>query len=151
MIYLLTIILMFMSCTASLQAQMMIEPMDGYQFKAAWKGDTVIVKLSGIESITSVTRQGTTDDGSRGFLGKILPPRYDMCFEFDTVMKDDQGRLLAYVFLLNGTFLNEMIVGAGMATVDEETPNKQYLHLLKAAQENARKRKLGKWSRLPEK
>ncbi len=64
--------------------------------------------------------------------------------EFDRTKKDKYDRLLAYVFLPNGTMLNEKLLEKGLATVFRRynfRHKKDFLRLEK----KAKKKKLGIW------
>jgi len=67
--------------------------------------------------------------------------------EYDIEKKDQYGRLLAYVFLLDGTFLNGELVKYGYAYVLSKPPNLKYNRLLLELQQNAIKKKRGLWAR----
>lgn len=65
--------------------------------------------------------------------------------EFDVEKYDKYNRLLAYVFLKDGTFLNAKIIEAGYASLMTIPPNVRYAaHFLKLYQE-ARQEKRGLW------
>lgn len=71
---------------------------------------------------------------------------------FDKERYDDYRRILAFVYLEDGTFLNEELVLAGLATAETQYPfrsdiKKQFT----AAQEHAVSLKLGIWSTHSEK
>jgi len=70
--------------------------------------------------------------------------------EFDKRQRDSKGRLLAYVYKLDGTFVNEEIIRQGLARVLVRPPNTKYKELLLEAEDDARKRKIGIWSVGPE-
>ena len=53
--------------------------------------------------------------------------------EFDQQKRDHYGRLLAYVFLKNGLFLNEWILSEGGAHVAVIPPNTRYQERLSLA------------------
>lgn len=60
---------------------------------------------------------------------------------------DDYGRLLAYVYLSDGTMLNKHLVEVGYARVGYiSPPNTQYLDELLEAQEKAKSEKVRIWS-----
>ncbi len=66
--------------------------------------------------------------------------------ELDVQEKDPYQRLLAYVFLTDGTFLNGSLVAGGYAVVDTYPPNVKYVDLLTDLQQQAREEQLGIWS-----
>src|SRR5690606_32520023 len=65
--------------------------------------------------------------------------------EFDVGKKDRYQRLLAYVYLEDGTFLNAHLVARGYAIVDTHPPNIKYVELFTALQRQAREQQLGLW------
>ena len=67
----------------------------------------------------------------------------DVSLEFDAEKKDKYGRLLAYVYLPDGTMFDETLLKEGYAQV--ATPNTRYLDRFKAVQEEARKVQRGIW------
>lgn len=65
--------------------------------------------------------------------------------EFDTEQRDEDGNLLVYAFLENGSFLNEELLRNGWAKLKEETVNTRYEELLYEAQEDAKTQRSGIW------
>jgi endonuclease YncB( thermonuclease family) len=65
--------------------------------------------------------------------------------EFDRERHDRFGRLLAYVFLPDGSFLNERLLENGLAFFLYRNPNVKYDKLLLKAQQRAMKGQKGLW------
>jgi len=65
--------------------------------------------------------------------------------EFDVEKRDKYGRLLAYVFLKDGTFVNAEIVKQGYASLMTYPPNVKYVDLFKQLYKEARESKKGLW------
>ncbi len=65
--------------------------------------------------------------------------------EFDVDSLDRYGRLLAYVYLENGLFVNAELVRKGYAQVATFPPNVKYADYFLKLQRKARNRKLGLW------
>lgn len=65
----------------------------------------------------------------------------------DTSARDRYGRLLAYVYLENGTFLNEELVRKGYAFSSSYPPDIAQQRLLDQAQESARSQNVGLWAK----
>lgn len=65
----------------------------------------------------------------------------------DTSARDRYGRLLAYVYLENGTLLNEDLVRKGYAFSSAYPPDIAQQRLLDQAQESARSQNLGLWAK----
>jgi micrococcal nuclease len=70
--------------------------------------------------------------------------------EFDIERRDRYGRLLAYVFLSDGTFVNVEMVANGVAYFLEGTVKKRYGKLLLKAQREAMSTRQGLWRDLIE-
>jgi micrococcal nuclease len=64
---------------------------------------------------------------------------------FDVEPRDKYGRLLAYVYLADGTFVNETIIREGYAHVLTIPPNVQQADLFLQAEREARKKRKGLW------
>lgn len=65
--------------------------------------------------------------------------------EFDVTKKDKYGRLLAYVYLQDGTFVNAEIIKQGYASLMTIPPNVKYEALFKELYSQAREAKRGLW------
>ncbi|OFY43234.1 MAG: hypothetical protein A2X18_09315 [Bacteroidetes bacterium GWF2_40_14] len=81
---------------------------------------------------------------SKAFLTKFLTEK-KVRLEFDVQKNDRYGRTLAYVYLEDGTFLNEYLVKEGYAQVSTFPPNVKYKDTFIAAQRYAREKKTGLW------
>lgn len=67
---------------------------------------------------------------------------------YDQEKRDKYGRLLAYVFLENGIFVNEEILKEGHGKFILIPPNDKYKERLKNAEKTARISKKGIWKKL---
>lgn len=65
--------------------------------------------------------------------------------ELDRKRHDQYGRLLAYVFLEDGTFVNKELVRGGYAYYVFRRPNAKYDRLLLSVQQEAMARRVGLW------
>ena len=65
--------------------------------------------------------------------------------EFDVEKQDRYGRLLAYVFLKDGTFVNNEIVKQGYASLMTFPPNVKYADSFRNSLQEARENKRGLW------
>jgi len=65
--------------------------------------------------------------------------------EFDKEKYDRYGRLLAYIFLLDGTFINKKMIKKGYAYVLHRRPNVKYDGVLFKAQRDAMSAEQGMW------
>lgn len=69
-----------------------------------------------------------------------------VALELDAEREDDYGRLLAYLYLPDGSMFNEALVREGYAQVASFPPNTRYLERFEAAQEKAREAERGIWA-----
>lgn len=67
--------------------------------------------------------------------------------EFDMERFDKYGRLLAYVFLEDGTFVNAQLLQQGYAQLLTIPPNVKYVELFVGLQREAREAERGLWGR----
>jgi micrococcal nuclease len=65
--------------------------------------------------------------------------------EFDVEKYDKYKRLLAYVYLKNGTFVNAEVVKQGYASLMTYPPNVKYADLLLKLYQEARENRRGLW------
>lgn len=65
--------------------------------------------------------------------------------EFDVERYDVYGRLLAYVYLKDGTFVNAKIIEEGYASLLTIPPNVRYVELFKELYRQARSERRGLW------
>lgn len=70
----------------------------------------------------------------------------EAALEFDRLRTDPRGGLLAYVYLPDGTMLNEVLLREGYAQLALSPPNLRYAGLLQAAQDEARSEGRGLWT-----
>ncbi len=67
--------------------------------------------------------------------------------EFDLERRDKYGRLLAYVYLPDGTFVNAELVRQGYAQLLTFPPNVKHVDLFRKLQTEAREANRGLWGR----
>jgi micrococcal nuclease len=79
---------------------------------------------------------------------QLLPKGKPVQLEYDTDQRDHYGRLLAYVWLSDGTMANEEILRSGYGYLLTVPPNVRYRERLAAAFSDARKQKRGLWTDL---
>jgi micrococcal nuclease len=65
--------------------------------------------------------------------------------EFDLEKYDKYGRLLCYIYLEDGTFVNAKIIQEGYASLLTIPPNVKYVDLFQALYQEARDNKRGLW------
>lgn len=67
--------------------------------------------------------------------------------EFDVDTTDRYGRLLAYVYLQDGTFLNAHLIEKGYGQIATYPPNVKYVEMFQKLQRKARRKNLGLWGK----
>lgn len=90
---------------------------------------------------------GSFGNIARRALATMLPVGTPVRLEFDEKNRDGNGRLLSYVFLPDGRFANEILVRLGYAFFKPDPANDRYSARLRQAENQARSRGLGVWSR----
>lgn len=90
----------------------------------------------------AVTR-GIAKDAASFVSGKVY--NRNVRLEFDAERYDKYGRLLAYVYLEDGTFLNELLLKRGYADLLTIPPNTRYRELFMEAHEQAVLNEMGLW------
>ncbi len=110
-------------------------------------GDRVTVRYVGVDTpeihhpMIGVERAGKeASEANRKLVdGKTVR------LEFDVQEQDRYGRLLAYVYLEEGTFVNAWLVENGYAVVMTIPPNVKHQELFLKLQREAREAKRGLW------
>ena len=92
-----------------------------------------------VESIVELGKKSTAFVKSRISVGT------EVRLELDVQLKDRYGRTLAYVYLPDGSMLNELIVRQGYAQVMTIQPNVRYQEMLVEAEKDARENERGLW------
>ena len=97
---------------------------------------------------TKHPRKGVEFYGKEAFsFNKQLVAGKKVQLEFDVQQRDKYGRLLAYVYLPDGTFVNALLVRKGYAQVATYPPNVRYQDLFISLQSEAKKAKRGLWQK----
>jgi micrococcal nuclease len=99
---------------------------------------------------TGRSRAAIQADGARAaaFARSLLGGR-DVRLEVDVEPRDRYGRLLAWVWLPDGTLANAAIVRAGFATLLTIPPNVRHTETLRDAERDARSAGRGLWADAP--
>lgn len=79
-------------------------------------------------------------------LKSLVPEGSKVYLEFDVEPRDRYGRYLAYIFLPDGSMLNELIVRNGYASPMTYPPNVKYAELFREAYQFARNNQTGLWA-----
>lgn len=82
---------------------------------------------------------------ARAELLSIMPVGTKVIAETDVRVKDQYGRLLAYLFLPGGQMVNERMAESGYATTLVYAPNVKYAARIRAAATRARRENRGFW------
>ena len=125
-----------------------IKVVDGDTLRINYNGQDTTVRLIGIDTPESVNPDETKNtpegkiasDYTKSIVGS------EVYLEFDIEANDKYGRLLAYVYLPDGTFLNEKIIRDGYAYTMNIAPNVKYQNLFLDAFNEARENERGLWS-----
>ena len=89
---------------------------------------------------------GAQPYGEAAYLFSLIKLREnEAALQFDRLRTDPRGGLLAYVYLPDGTMLNEVLLREGYAQIALHPPNLRHAGLLRAAQEEARRKERGLW------
>ncbi len=124
-----------------------------YTVERVVDGDTFIidtgerVRMIGIDTPESVKPNSPVELYSKkasDSAKKILEGKR-VRLEFDVQKKDKYGRLLAYVYLEDGTFVNALLVKEGYAKVMTIPPNVKYAEEFLKYQQQAREEGKGLW------
>lgn len=131
-----------------------------YSIKKFIDGDTfwindgskkgVKIRLIGVDTPENQARFGNPEeyfgDEASAFTKSILLNK-KVRLEYDIDRTDSFGRTLAYVYLEDGTFLNEELIKQGFATIMTVQPNSKYAKHFYKLQIQARVNNLGLWER----
>lgn len=120
---------------------------DGDTLVVIYDGQQEKIRLIGVDTPEIVHPNRPVEyfgKEASGFTKKLLPPRTQVRLEFDWQMRDKYHRLLAYVYLKDGTFLNAEIIKQGYGHAYTKYPFK-YLEEFREHEKQARERGLGLW------
>ena len=114
-------------------------------------GDTI--RLSGLGRVRLIGVDTPEVHGSAecfgaeasAFVERLLPPGTRVRYRLGTAERDRYGRLLAYVWLRDGRFLNRMLVARGYAQPLTIPPNVEYADRFRADARTARGARRGLW------
>lgn len=129
------------------EAYRVLYVIDGDTIAIDYEGQETRVRLIGIDTPESVN----PDESKNIPEGKIASDYTKSIItdyvhlEFDQQKYDNYGRLLAYVYLSDGTMLNEKIVADGYAYTMNIAPNIKHQNLFLKAFDYARTNNLGLW------
>ncbi|MEO7176090.1 MAG: thermonuclease family protein [Saprospiraceae bacterium] len=146
------------SCNSNSDTQRQEKSDSGFAVKKISDGDTFWIyngtgegekiRLIGVDAPESRNvfkkKQGYYGKEAKVYLTNLLKGKH-VKLEFDVDRLDQYGRTLAYVYLIDGTFVNEALVKNGYAMVMTVPPNVKYADLFLKLQIEARENNRGLW------
>ena len=136
-------------------------PAKNQWFRVRWvsDGDTIVLADGRHVRYIGINAPEIAHDNSKAEAFGYTAKKYNrqlvglkkVRLEFDKEMHDRYGRLLAYVFLSDGTFVNKKMIEQGYAYVLPRMPNVKYEGILLQAQRDAMSKKKGLWQHWEEK
>jgi len=107
------------------------------------------VRLLGIDTPETVHPTKPTEcfgPEASARLAELAPAGSELRIERDVELRDRYGRLLAYLWAPDGTFINESLVAGGYARTLPIDPNRAHRRTLADAESAARSSGAGLWS-----
>jgi micrococcal nuclease len=117
---------------------------DGDTFET---GDGEKVRMIGVDTPESVKPNHPVEPYGKeasAYTKQLLTGK-KVLLRFDVEPRDKYGRLLAYVYLPDGTFVNEKLVREGYARILTIPPNVRHAELFLQAEREARAQNRGLW------
>ncbi|WP_324824344.1 thermonuclease family protein [Sinanaerobacter sp. ZZT-01] len=115
-----------------------IRVVDGDTFVATIDDKEEKVRLIGVDTPESVhpdkSKNTKAGELASEYVKDLLEDQ-TVQLEFDVQERDKYGRVLAYVYLEDGTFLNEKLILDGYAQIATYPPNVKYVDVFKQAAE----------------
>lgn len=117
-------------------------------------GDTLVVTVAGRDARVRLIGVDTPEIGQRGecfgqqaavFVTGLLPLGTPVRLEQDVSERDGFGRLLRYVWMPDGTMLNQHVVRQGYAVAKAYPPDTRYQQRFVEAEQEARLARRGLW------
>ena len=117
---------------------------ESYEVVAVPDDASITVLYEGKEETVHLIGVEKADEKPGHNLEKLLTDNY-VKLEFDEQERDENGDLLAYVYLEDGRLLNQELLQNGFATFQEDAVNRRHEDLLLKAQDMAKELKHGVW------
>jgi endonuclease YncB( thermonuclease family) len=120
---------------------------DGETLQVLIDGVPVEVHLAGIDAPDLAKDNQPPQPVSQeaaDYLRDLLTNR-TVYLEYEPAQQDPQGRMFAYVYQVDGTFINADVIQHGYARVLTDIPSKRYFDLFNALEKEARHAKKGIW------
>jgi micrococcal nuclease len=157
-----TIFIIMLSISAAAAEKAIVKRItDGDTLTVISGGQQLKVRLIGIDTPESKQNDKTLRDSARAgasvnaiimqgkrataFMKSLLKKGDTVSLEFDVAKYDRYGRILAYVYLSDGRFLNDLIISSGYASPLTVPPNVKYKDLFLKSYSSARENKKGLW------
>lgn len=133
------------------------ETIEWHQVLRVIDGDTILISTGESVRYIGIDTPETVDPRKPvEYFGKEaaeynrkLVEKKKVRLEFDVQERDKYNRLLAYVYLPDGTFVNAELVKQGYARVATYPPNVKYQDLFLKLEREAREKKIGLWGEEP--
>lgn len=125
-----------------------ISVVDGDTFKINYNGTTTKVRLIGVDTPESVSSNQSKNNKYGVEASNYTKERLEgqtVHLEFDVQQTDKYGRLLAYVYLEDGTMYNKELLEKGYAQIATYPPNVKYVDEFTQIQKQAKENKVGFW------
>jgi micrococcal nuclease len=145
------------------RSDVVLRVVDGDTLTINHNGRKESIRLIGIDTPESKPNKKARKDATRNsedlativglgkeaakFVKTLVHPGDPISIEFDRQIRDKYGRLLGYVYLADGTMLNEEIVRAGYANLMTYPPNVRYRDRFLRAYHEARENNRGLWGK----
>jgi micrococcal nuclease len=123
--------------------------LDGQTIEVQWRGRREMVRYIGVAA--PELRQPVEDPDEDHWARRAqywnlrLVQGRRVRLEQDALPRDRQGRLLAYVFTQEGTFVNAWLIEFGFAEADARPPNLRYQAEFARLEREAREKARGLW------
>lgn len=121
-----------------------VELVDGETLALALDDSEVPVRLLSIATPAADLNECFAG-AAASFVAAVAPPGMPLELEPDGIDADAAGMRPRYVFLTDGSMLNEQLVRGGFARVTDEDGGGKYLERLQDAEDEARRDGLGLW------
>ena len=130
-----------------------------YDVKRVVDGDTIVIDINGVdttvrfigidtpESVNPDESKNTEEGKIASNFTKELLTNKKVYLEYDVQINDKYGRTLAYVYMEDGTMVNEYVIAEGYAYILTITPNVKYSDRFVKAFEEAQANNKGLWNK----
>lgn len=118
---------------------------ESYKVLEIVNSNTISVRMDGkSKTVQFVGIEVDEQQGSEAV--KEMLKEQSIQLEYEDTQQQEEN-LLAYIYLEDGTFVNEQLLKMGLAKIVSEANQIKYLDVFNRAQESAKKQKLGIWAK----